>query len=559
MPLPKEIDRFLALFGINHRFIIGDTRYRARRDGILEKESQPPEETGRIYMYAPRSWGTMLERWQLQAVLLSLYMGSPGFLLVSRSLEAYPAVGLRDIGDQIFFSSSLGSSLEEFLQRRAGGRLMRLPPAPPDGRLINFETDSFMKGKIKTTPVRPMAVLSSGKAAGGGAGFMPPFRKKKKLIFVLPTFLAVGGVERNTIEVITQSRDSYDFVIINFEPLNPSLGSLHHQFGPEVEGIYDLPEITGRGEFIPALRNLRAVYDPDLVWICNGSPWLHRNLTKVRSLFEDIPIVDQQVYDTGEGWINIFHERGIHSFDRFIAINSKIRDAFVDVYHIEKEKIDLIYHAIDLKRIEEATEKREEARSISEKHRLPPDKKLFLFIGRMTPQKRPLDFLQFAEGEQALGNEGDHFVMIGDGELSGTVKDFIRERVLSNVTYIPFIENPMEIMAVAGGLIILSQYEGLPIAMLEALAMGLPVLSTDVGDVRLVLEEYNSGMVIDKTGDIEEIQHRFKAWKRDLEFFSERAREGAKHVRERFSGRSVAMHYGDTWKRAMEQKGRAVQ
>jgi glycosyltransferase involved in cell wall biosynthesis len=67
-------------------------------------------------------------------------------------------------------------------------------------------------------------------------------------------------------------------------------------------------------------------------------------------------------------------------------------------------------------------------------------------------------------------------------------------------------------MAIADGMIITSIYEGLPIAMLEALAVGIPVLTTDVGDIRLVLEEYGAGLVSDSTSADGTPQLTLKVW-----------------------------------------------
>ena len=87
--------------------------------------------------------------------------------------------------------------------------------------------------------------------------------------------------------------------------------------------------------------------------------------------------------------------------------------------------------------------------------------------------------------------------MIGDGEMAAECDRFIEKNYLRNILRIPFHPLTPEVIALADGMIITSIYEGLPIAMLEALAVGIPVLATDVGDIRLVLEEYGSGLVGD--------------------------------------------------------------
>jgi len=52
-----------------------------------------------------------------------------------------------------------------------------------------------------------------------------------------------------------------------------------------------------------------------------------------------------------------------------------------------------------------------------------------------------------------------------------------------------------EILRAADLYVLCSAYEGMPIAMLEALATGLPVVSTEVGEVRLVIQEGSNGRI----------------------------------------------------------------
>src|SRR5438046_10045336 len=84
------------------------------------------------------------------------------------------------------------------------------------------------------------------------------------------------------------------------------------------------------------------------------------------------------------------------------------------------------------------------------------------------------------------------FVMVGDGDLTPVVDEFIRQHDLKNLRRIPFVENMAEVFSIASGLILTSEFEGMPIVILEALCMGVPVLATDVGDVKLMLDEFNT-------------------------------------------------------------------
>jgi glycosyltransferase involved in cell wall biosynthesis len=109
-----------------------------------------------------------------------------------------------------------------------------------------------------------------------------------------------------------------------------------------------------------------------------------------------------------------------------------------------------------------------------------------------------------------------------------------------------------ELFAVMSGLLSVSEYEGLPISMLEAIAMGVPVFSTDVGDVGIILNEYQCGEITEAAWDLDRYSDGFAAWKKRLPF---RAVEAAPKVREWFGGPSVARLYDECFRRAIEGFG----
>jgi GT2 family glycosyltransferase len=175
----------------------------------------------------------------------------------------------------------------------------------------------------------------------------------------------------------------------------------------------------------------------------------------------------------------------------------------------------------------------------------------------LTAQKRPLDFLDLARRSADAGRD-DQFVLIGDGELAGDCDAFIARHGLGNVRRIPFCEDMSQLFPALDGLIITSAYEGLPISMLEALAMGLPVLSTDVGDVGLVLRETGSGWTFAPDSDADARWAAFGRWRDELPRLQATARSAAASVAERFSAQTVASVYERSWRRAQAERGGGV-
>src|ERR1019366_1943619 len=126
-----------------------------------------------------------------------------------------------------------------------------------------------------------------------------------------------------------------------------------------------------------------------------------------------------------------------------------------------------------------------------------PDAPLLVFVGRLDQQKDPLlliDALKLSVA--AVPNL--HLAIVGDGVLRSRVEEVVRVHGLTTQVHFLGVRPPLEIAEIlrAADLYVLcSAYEGMPIAMLEALATGLPVVSTDVGEVRLVVHDGVNGQI----------------------------------------------------------------
>ena len=439
-------------------------------------------------------------------VLLSLVVMEYDFVVVSKSLadstDAFRAAfsgNVAAIGKGIQLIEGESKNMPALR-----GRCIRCPQKQADvTKRIHLPDLKKIPGKISGADIRIEGDEKDEKVQRRWviAELERIFKKDPKdsrpVIYVLPIFLAVGGVERNTIEVIRALQEKFNFIVVTSERLSPAQGSLHWQLYDLKIPVVDLAEIADTEHHLKVLTVLNQIIPPDLIWICNGSPWLVDHATHIRRLFANIPIVDQQVYDTEEGWIQHYDKKGVQSFDHFIAINSKIHKKFINKLKMPAHRVSLIYPSLNEAPVIAASRlisMRMDARRNLE---IPESfDKVFIFIGRLTDQKRPLAFLELVRHAQKT-NKSAYFLMIGDGEMAAECDRFIEKNCLHNILRIPFHPLTPEVIALADGMIITSIYEGLPIAMLEALAVGIPVLATDVGDIRLVLEEYGSGLVGD--------------------------------------------------------------
>jgi glycosyltransferase involved in cell wall biosynthesis len=100
-------------------------------------------------------------------------------------------------------------------------------------------------------------------------------------------------------------------------------------------------------------------------------------------------------------------------------------------------------------------------------------------------------------------------------------------------------------------LIVTSEFEGLPLVMLEALALAIPVLSTDVGAIGEILARYDSGIVFGPAGNVDALERAFLNFVHSLATFRAAAERKAAIVRDEFSSGRMAREYDACFKRAM--------
>jgi len=524
-------------------------KYKELKDDILICIDSDAKDLDENYLYQPKN-GFLLSVSNLKQVILFIKNNpSVDILLLSFGLVDFPNIGIStDLENNILFKNN-GTSMKDLKSKKFHGKVIRLISETSVAKsnikdLINQSIDDYGYWNKTNSGYIEDSIISCKPIS---------YQKKKKIVFVLPIFLAVGGVERNTAEIIEALKNEYDFVVVNFEKLNESLGSLHHQFIKNCLGVYDLTELSSHDGILNYLKILNQYYRPELIWVCNGSPWMEHNLAKIRFIFKDSALVDQQVYDMNEGWVRLYKEKNpsLLNFDRFIAINSKIKDVFINQANIQNNKVDLIYHVVKTYQFNKSLYNNKD---LLKKYSVNKKNKNFIFVGRMSDQKRPFLFLDLVN-EIIKENENYHFYMVGTGRLSEKVEKYILKYNLNNfVTRITHIENVGEIYTVMDGLIITSKYEGLPIAMLEAMCMELPVFSSNVGDIDVVVERYKNGLLFDINDELSTILKLFNTFEQNLYNFTLAAQKASVQIRESFSEKTISNCYQKSFQKALTER-----
>jgi len=192
--------------------------------------------------------------------------------------------------------------------------------------------------------------------------------------------------------------------------------------------------------------------------------------------------------------VRVILERATCSFDTFSTFNS---EAAASLLHrnglVDQNKVRVIYNSFPTDRLP-SLEKREQLRQHA---KISPQEFVWLSVGRLHEVKN------YPAALHALAGQGDHsrpwrYLVAGEGsereELVRIAGDLgISERV----EFLGERRDVADLLALADGFILTSRSEGLPNALIEALASGLPIVATAVGGVPELLQGTPNSILVE--------------------------------------------------------------
>jgi glycosyltransferase involved in cell wall biosynthesis len=126
---------------------------------------------------------------------------------------------------------------------------------------------------------------------------------------------------------------------------------------------------------------------------------------------------------------------------------------------------------------------------------------LILFIARFTEHKQPLILIKaFYEAVKII--PGIRLLMVGDGDQKEKALQMVKELSMNErIIFQPFRQDVPAVLAAADIYVLPSLWEGLPIGLLEAMAMGKAIVATNVDGTREIINDHQNGLLTE-AGDV---------------------------------------------------------
>jgi glycosyltransferase involved in cell wall biosynthesis len=173
--------------------------------------------------------------------------------------------------------------------------------------------------------------------------------------------------------------------------------------------------------------------------------------------------------------------------DGLVAVGDQVRDELLDVKIGCFEKFTVIGPGLEILELPERI-------SSLNYFGLPKDKFIVTWIGRAVPVKAPHRIIEIAS-ECAQRGLDVLFVLAGEGPLLSNLKTSVTQTQLP-VTFLGWQSDIEKILSFSDLVLLTSENEGTPVALIQAQMAGVPVLTTDVGSVSEVLINEQSGFCL---------------------------------------------------------------
>jgi glycosyltransferase involved in cell wall biosynthesis len=262
-----------------------------------------------------------------------------------------------------------------------------------------------------------------------------------------------------------------------------------------------------------AIRNLRALIRTRGYHIVHTHGSKAGVLGRIAAAKEHVPIIIHGIHGTSfspqMGAISRLLYRNIERWiaaktDAFVCVGEDMRRQYVDASIGTAEQYHIIHSGMNLDAFRAAGEIQPASSSIRTEFGIPRESVVIGMISRMEARKQHGLFLQSISLllTRKPPQSDVRVLIVGDGPLEEEIKTRVNDLGLSTITRFAGYRNDVESFFSASDVVTLtSKWEGLPRVLVQAAAVGRPVVTFDVDGAWEIVEDGTTGLIVPQ-GDV---------------------------------------------------------
>ncbi len=355
---------------------------------------------------------------------------------------------------------------------------------------------------------------------------LPSMAGPPTVLFVAP-FLAVGGAEKLLFDLIKGLIADHRVLVVTMDPHRNELGQTVDRCRRLTPHVYTLGDWMPREARIDALSHLIRRWQVEVLVSWNGTVDFYDHALALKQDFPGLSVL-AQLYNHEGGWMDRMTPALLSGIDGHLAVNGRISQSLID-RGAPEDKVHTVHHGVRIPKLASEADRIQRRRAKRRELGLPEEAIVVGTFIRFHAQKRPLDIVRLArkfEGSQF------HFLLVGGGPEAQALDREIRRDTPANLMRLPLQTEAIHLYDALDICLLTSNYEGLPVFLLDGLAREIPCVATAVGEIPEMLHD-GGGMLIDSPGDIESLANAIMSLEDPARRRSEGQR-GRRTVEDRF-------------------------
>lgn len=321
---------------------------------------------------------------------------------------------------------------------------------------------------------------------------------KINILMIIP-WMVMGGADKYNIDFIKGlDKQKYEITIVTTEPAV----NVYRQEYKESATVYDLTTFLDQKDWISFINYIINKNNINLIFNTN-SELGYAMLPYLKAKYPQIPIIDyvhmEEWYNRNGGYSR--DSSGVSDvIDKTLTCNENSTQILINHFGRKKEEVKTVYIGVDEKKFNPDNYNKDK---LLEEFKI--DKKYVIgYICRITEQKRPFLLVEIAK--KLKETRTDFIILVaGTGNLFNRLKSTVSKNGLND--YFKFIGNIQETQKfykVCDLTLNCSIKEGLALTSYESLSMGVPVISSDVGGQKELINS-ETGIIVPLLQDEEDI------------------------------------------------------